>query len=89
MSRAETSSSVLTIRIDPELKASLDREAERQHTSKSELVRRYLVDGLTGGKAGADLAREARRQSLLVSRHPTEGEVLDFLEGVTDRRGWT
>lgn len=89
MDRADNSSAVLTIRVDPRLKAALDREAERRRTTKSDLVREYLVDGLTGGQTRADLEDEARRQSRLVSRHPSEGEVLDFLEQVTDRRGWT
>lgn len=67
----------------------MEREAKRRRTTKSEVVRQYLVDGLTGGRVRAELAREARRQSLLVSRHSSEGEILDFLEEVTDRRGWT
>jgi hypothetical protein len=31
---------------------------------------------------------EARRQSLLVSRQPSEQEILDFIEAAADLEGW-
>jgi len=34
------------------------------------------------------LTREARRQSLLVSKRRSEREALAFLDAVADRRGW-
>jgi hypothetical protein len=35
-----------------------------------------------------DRVREARRQSLLVSRRDSERETLDFIEQVADTRDW-
>ncbi len=86
---ADPPSAVLTIRLDPRLKRSLDREADRRRTTRSELVRELLADGLGEGRQGTTLQEEARRQSLLVSVGDTEGEALDFLEQVADTRGWT
>jgi len=34
------------------------------------------------------LAREARRQSLLVSGRASERDALDFIEHAADTRGW-
>lgn len=89
MPAADPPSTVLTIRLDPRLKSSLDREADRRGTTRSELVRELLADGIGGGREGTTLEDEARRQSLLVSVGDTEGEALDFLEQVADTRGWT
>lgn len=88
MSRAEKSSSVLTVRIDSDLTRSLDLEARRRHTTKSKLVRELLVDGLNGGKERNGLEEEARRQSLLVSGRRSEQDALDFLEQVADTQDW-
>lgn len=79
--------SVLTVRIDPSLESSLEREARRRRKTKSELVRELLVTGLGGG-GGDLLATEARRQSTLVSRRASEDEALEFLEHAADTRGW-
>lgn len=81
-------SGVLTVRIDEHLERSLETEARRRHTSKSELVRDLLVHGLGGEAALPDLAREARVQSLRVSGRRSEEETLDFLEHAADTRGW-
>lgn len=81
-------SGVLTVRIDGDLERSLENEARRRHTSKSELVRELLVHGLGGEEALPDLAREARVQSLRVSGRRSEEEALDFLEHAADTRGW-
>lgn len=86
MKRAEEST-VLTIRLDTELKRSLAREAKRRRTTKSELVRELIVAGLGGGGRD-DLEREARHQSQLVSGRNSEREVLEFLERAADTRGW-
>ena len=88
MTVARSRASVLTVRIDGELERSLENEARRRHTSKSELVREMLVQGLGGEEALPDLAREARVQSLRVSGRRSEEEALDFLEHVADTRGW-
>lgn len=78
---------VLTVRIDPSLESSLEREARRRRTTKSELVRELLVIGLGGG-GGDDLATEARRQSARVSGRASEDEALEFLEHAADTQGW-
>lgn len=88
MKRSGEPSNVLTIRIGTDLARSLAREARRRGKTKSELVRDLLAADL-GGKGGAtDLAQEARRQSVLVSRRKSEGETLEFLEHAADTRGW-
>jgi len=79
---------VLTVRIDRDLEGALAREARRRRTSKSEVVREILAAGLGGAAGVSDLAREARRQSTLVSRRGSEEETLDFLEEIADTRGW-
>lgn len=81
-------SSVLTIRIDDEISRSLVREAKRRRRTKSEVVREILAAGLGGGNETLDLAQEARRQSLLVSRRRSERETLEFIEHAADGRGW-
>lgn len=88
MAPADKTASVLTVRIDADLTQSLAREARRRHTSKSELVRELLTQGLGGGRDKLDREQEARRQSLLVSDRPSEAEALTFLEEVADTRGW-
>lgn len=80
MSRAEKTTSVLTVRIDTDLTDSLAREARRRHTTKSELVRELLFDGLSNGKKRNDLEEEARRQSLLVSDRRSEREALELVD---------
>jgi hypothetical protein len=80
-------SSVLTIRIGTDLGRSLEREARRRRTTKSELVREILVAGLGGAGGANDLAEEARRQSILVSDRQSERDALDFLERAADTRG--
>jgi hypothetical protein len=76
------------VRIDGDLERSLEHEARRRHTSKSELVRELLINGLGGEEAVPDLAREARVQSLRVSGRRSEEEALEFLEHAADTRGW-
>lgn len=88
MKQPGKSSSALTVRIGRDLESSLAREARRRRKSKSELVREILAAGLGGEEGLGDLAREARRQSTLVSRRRSEKEVLDFLERAADTRGW-
>lgn len=87
MSSPEKSASLLTLRIGSKLARSLEREARRRRKTKSEVAREILTAGLTGDSAG-DPAAEARRQSLLVSRRPSERDALEFLEAAADTRGW-
>jgi hypothetical protein len=86
MSQAEKASAVLTLRIDADLTRSLGREARRRRKTKSEVAREILAAGLSA--ANVDPAEEARRQSILASGHPSEREVLEFIEHVVDTQGW-
>jgi hypothetical protein len=88
MSRTEKASQVLTVRLGGQLRRSLAREARRRHKTKSEVVREILAASLGGEDRALDLAQEACRQSLLVSRRPSEREALEFLEHAADTRGW-
>jgi hypothetical protein len=83
----KVSSALLTVRIGVELDRSLAHEARRSRKTKSEVAREILTASLAGKRA-PDLATEARRQSLLVSRRRSERETLDFLEQAADTRGW-
>jgi hypothetical protein len=88
MSRAEKESTVLTVRIGPDLTRSLAREARRRRKTKSEVAREILAAGLGGERSGLDAEQEARRQSLLVSGRRSEREALEFVEKAADTRGW-
>ena len=56
--------SMLTVRVSPELEGRLGAEARRRHTTRSDLVRRLIEDGLGDsgeqrpGLSCADLARD-------------------------------
>jgi hypothetical protein len=56
---------------------------ERQRKAGLRLVQIWVPDA-----ASKQLAREARRQSLLVSRHASERSTMEFLEDVADTRDW-
>jgi hypothetical protein len=88
MSKPRQVSAVLTIRVDAGLTRSLAREARRRRKTKSEVAREILAAGLEGQGGGLDLAQEARRQSLLVSRRRSEKEALELIGQVADTRGW-
>ncbi len=49
-----------------------------------------LLDQIASGLkvANVDPAEEARRQSILASGHPSEMEVLEFIEHAADTQGW-
>ena len=85
MARPRTDSTVLTIRVPAELKRRLGREARRRRSTRSEIARAVLEAGLSSGQP--DLATEARRQSLLVSRRRTRADEAFWL-GVADTAGW-
>jgi hypothetical protein len=87
MSRAEKTPAVLTIRMDADLASSLALEARRRRKAKSEVAREILAAGLGVGEENL-IAQEARRQSLLVSRHRSERDGLGFIERTADTRGW-
>jgi plasmid stability protein len=88
MSRAGKAPAVLTVRIDADLTRSLVREARRRRKTKSEVAREILAAGLGGEGGDLNLAQEARRQSLLVSRRRSEREILELVEKTADTRGW-
>ena len=88
MSKPEKVSAVLTIRVDAGLTRSLAREARRRRKTKSEVAREILAAGREGQAGALDLAQEARRQSLLVSRRRSEKDALEFIEQAADTRGW-
>ena len=82
------SSTVLTLRVPPELDRRIEQEARRRRRTKSAILRDVLQVAFSGSRAAEDPVREARRQSLLVSGRSSERETLRFLEGAADVRGW-
>ena len=86
MSRGK--STVVTLRVPEDLDRRIAREARRRRRSKSAVVRDALQSAFGGAAPDVDPAREARRQSLLVSRRASEREVLEFIESSADGRGW-
>lgn len=86
MARPKSDSAVLTIRVPAALDKRIAREARRRRLTRSEVARAALEVGLGG--AAPDIAAEARRQSLLVSKLPSEREVLRFITEIADTTGW-
>lgn len=82
MARPKSDSTVLTIRVPAALDRRLAREARRRRQTRSEVARTILEAELNG--TGADLAAEARRQSLLVRRRASEREAMQFILDVAD-----
>ena len=82
MARAKVDSTVLTIRVPTSLDRRLAREARRRRQTRSEVARSILEAEL--GAGGADLASEARRQSMLVRRRASEREAIEFILDVAD-----
>ena len=80
-------STVLTLRVPPELDRRIEQEARRRRRTKSAILRDVLQVAFAGSRA-EDPVAEARRQSLLVSGRASEREALRFLEGAADVRGW-
>lgn len=81
-------SSVVTLRVPPELERSIARVARRRRRTKSAVLREALENAFRGEERAIDPASEARRQSLLVSGRVSERQALRFIERVADRRGW-
>jgi len=86
MARPKTDSTVLTIRVPVALEKRISREARRRQQTRSQVARAILEAGL--GTTGPDLASEARRQSLLVSKLRSERDVLRFIPEIADTTGW-
>jgi predicted transcriptional regulator len=81
-------STVVTIRLPVDLDRRIAREAVRRRRPKSALLRDALQSAFGGAAPADDPAREARRQSLLVSGRESEREALEFIEASADEQGW-
>ncbi len=79
-------SSVLTVRLTPEIERRLAREARRSRRSRSEVARAILEAHLAGPVT--DPHAEARRQSLLASAQDADRDTLAFIAHAGDARGW-
>lgn len=81
-------STVLTLRVPRDLDRRIERQARRKRSTKSAVLREALQEAFGNGESEIDPAREARRQSLLVSGRKSESEALDFIEHSGDQKGW-
>jgi predicted transcriptional regulator len=81
-------STVLTLRVPPDLDRRIAHHARRTQRSKSVVLREALQHAFGGGRPPDDPAREARRQSLLVSGRASERDALAFVAHAADHRGW-
>jgi hypothetical protein len=81
-------STVLTLRVPIALDHRIEQEARRKRRSKSAILRDALQSTFGEGPPPDDPAREARRQSLLVSGRKSERDAMAFIESVKDERGW-
>lgn len=86
MARQKSHSTVLTIRVPVALDKWIAREARRRRLTRSAVARAALEAGLGGG--ATDFAAEARRQSLLVSKLPSERDVRRLITEIADTTGW-
>jgi len=86
MGRPKIGSAVLTLRVPAALDRQLAREARRRRQTRSQVARTILEAGLSPGEP--DLAAEARRQSLLVSRRRSEKQAIEFVLRAADAKGW-
>lgn len=87
MARPERST-VLTLRVPPDLDRRIGQLARKRRRTKSAVLREALERAFGDGTPTDDPAREARRQSLLVGGRPSEQEVLEFIERSADDQGW-
>ncbi len=83
-----TRSIVVTLRVPAELDHRIERVARRRRRAKSAVVRDVLQAAFGEGPAPPDPAREARRQSLLVSGRASEREALEFIDSAAHTEGW-
>ena len=81
-------STVLTLRVPPDLDRRIAHCARRTRRSKSVVLREALQSVFGAGQPPGDSALEARRQSLLVSGRASERDAIAFVEHAADRRGW-
>jgi hypothetical protein len=83
-----TRSTVLTIRVPADLDRRIAQTARRRRSTKSAVLRDALHNAFGAEPEPEDPAREARRQSLLVSSRPSDRDALGFVEHAADDRGW-
>lgn len=79
---------VLTVRVPVDLDRRIARAARRRRSTKSALLREAIATAFGDAPEADDPAREARRQSLLVSGRASERDVLDFVDHVADDERW-
>ena len=84
MARPKRDTAILTVRVPAAIDRRLAREARRLRRTRSQ-VARDILEAALGGETWDYLA-EARRQSLLASRRPSEGEILRSLSRVRAAR---
>lgn len=87
MARSEASI-VLTLRVPPELERRIERVARQRRRTRSAVLREALESAFGPAGPADDPAREARRQSLLVSNRASESDALEFVEAAADDQGW-
>jgi hypothetical protein len=85
---APSRSTVLTLRVPPDLDRRIVHRARQSRRTKSAVLREALQQAFAGGRRPDDPAREGRRQSLLVSGRASERDVIAFVERAADYRGW-
>jgi predicted transcriptional regulator len=81
-------STVLTVRVPLDLDRRVEQAARRRRRSKSAVLREALQGAFGSDTPPVDPAREARRQSMLVSGRASERDALAFLERAADVKGW-
>lgn len=81
-------STVLTLRVPPDLDRRIAHRARKHRQTKSAVLREALQHAFGGERPPDDPATEARRQSLLVSGRASEQDALAFVEHAADRKGW-
>lgn len=84
----KSSSAVVTLRVPADLERRIEREARRRRRTRSVVLREALVNAFGDTPPADDPAREARRQSLLVSGRTSERDTLDLIDASADERGW-
>jgi predicted transcriptional regulator len=87
MGRRERSA-VLTLRVPADLGRRIERAARKRRRTKSAVLREALENAFGAEAPPDDPAREARRQSLIVSGRASEREALEFIETSADDQGW-
>jgi metal-responsive CopG/Arc/MetJ family transcriptional regulator len=78
-------SEVVVVRLSKKTLSKLDHAAHKRGLKRSEFVRQVIESNVGDG---GDLAMEAQRQSLLVSRLESEKDANDFIAHATSADGW-